>query len=68
MRKYRIQFWKQTDRDLKHLTKALGVNPKAEFIPKTVDLLRLALWERRGEGRIVIESHRDKTKKELLPI
>lgn len=68
MPKYTIQFSKQTDRDLGRLMKALGANSKAEVVRKAVNLLRYVLQEQKGGGRIVVENHRDNTKKEVIPI
>jgi hypothetical protein len=48
--------------------KALGANSKAEVVRKAVNLLRYVLQEQKGGGRIVVENHRDNTKKEVIPI
>ena len=57
----------KTDRDLARLTKALGVNSKADVVRRALNLLRYALDELKAGGRLV-ENNRDKTKKELIPI
>ena len=68
MPKYTINFSAETDRDLERLTKALGVNSKADVVRRALNLLRYVLDERKDGGRLVVENNRDKTKKEVVPI
>ena len=68
MPKFTIQFSQQTDRDLDRLTKARGVNSKAEVVRKAANLLRYVLKEQECEGTLVVENKREKTGKQLIPI
>ncbi len=68
MPKYTIHFSSKTDRDLARLTKALGVNSKADVVRRALNLYRYVLDEQKAGGRLVVENNRDKTKKELIPI
>ena len=68
MPKYTIHFSNKTDRDLARLTKALGVNSKADVVRRALNLLRYVLDEQKGGGRLVVENNRDKTKKEVIPL
>ncbi len=68
MPKYTIHFSSKTDRDLARLTKALGVNSKADVVRKALNLLCYVVDEHKGGGRLAVENDRDKTKKELIPI
>jgi len=68
MPKFTIQFSEQTDKDLDRLTKALGVNSKAEVVRKAVNLLRYVLKEQKCGGALVVENKREKTTKQLIPI
>lgn len=68
MPKYTIQLSNETDLELSRLTKALGVNSKADVVRRALNLLRYVLDERKEGGRLVVENNRDKTKKEVIPI
>ena len=50
------------------LTKALGVNSKAEVVRKAVNVLRYLLKEQKCGGTLVVENKREKTRKQLIPI
>jgi len=68
MPKFTIQFSQQTDKDFDRLTKALGVNSKAEVVRKAVNVLRYLLKEQKCGGTLVVENKREKTRKQLIPI